>query len=523
MKNNVIEKSTIQEKILNGVKLLEEVVSSTMGPGGKLVCLNDKNVLNKKILTKDGVSVAREVRSEDPVENLAISIAQEHIEKVVSLVGDGTTTNTVLLKALQENFVLNFDDTKPFNFAVYKEKMLELLNIFNNYLDKEDLRNSISTLELIERVLKTSSNNDEEIVKNISSIFKADSNALPGINLSINEVNSKTLIEEYADGYFMQAGLIDTSFVNNLSSNSFISKESSLLILSDRLENFASLQSILNSNIRCKEDLIIVASDFSNEVIIAALTNIRQKRKNIILIRSTVFGNTHKQILSDLAIYANTKVLTYNDLLRNSLIYDNDFTLGQLSYFYADLKNSTFKVEVENSVLLSERVQQLKNLLAISTNKEDRKNLELRLRNIEAKHIFIRVGGNTEAEAKEKFDRYEDAINAVQNAINEGVVLGGGIAFSKFLADTNIFSNSKYFNLDSPEVISMSKIVKQSFLAPMERISLNMFNEFFYEKYLFYINEQQALDSIKVLKVVLENAIKGHLLLIMIKGCVLND
>lgn len=452
-----------RDLLFNGIQKLCDAVSKTMGPNGKTVIIPDNTEFNKYKITKDGVSVAREISFKNAIENIGAQLVKEVAELQVDLAGDGTTTAIVLANAFIQN-LKDFDSNeinKAFDEII--PKVIEQLKLNSKELKHEDIK----------YVASISANNDIQIgdiiqqAYNFSNIIKVEE--------STNQKDTVDLI----DGMQLDVSYFSKHFVNNLKKGECVFEDPSVFIIDSKITDLLPLQGVLNSFAQSGKPLLIIAEDVSEKELRKLESNVLSGNIQLCVIKAPGFGPVRKDFLRDISDFTGAEIITViNKATTNS---------------FGKLKSC--KITKNNSLLIKhddvDVADIIENLTELSKSKELTKHdveiVNKRVENLTAKVAVIKVGGGSEIEVKERYDRYDDAVKAVACALEEGIVEGGGLAL--YWANDMIMDMFMYHEacaifkaLDTPKNIINANHVK------------NMF-------------EQNIIDPLKVTRCALENAV----------------
>ena len=475
-----------REKLILGINKLNQAVSSTLGPNGKNVIIPDiKN--NKYKVTKDGVSVAREVFFKDPIENIGAQLAKQAAEKTVEDAGDGTTTATVLTTAFVNN--LKDFDYKDINKAFDEiiPKVIEQLKLNSRELKHEDIKH----------VASISANNDLQIGELIQQAYN---------HSDIVKIEESSNIEDVLDtlpGMSLPVSYFSKHFIINQSKGTCEFTNVNTLIIDGKLEKLENFRSILELTQQPNNSLLIIVEDIHEQALRKLETFVLSQSLPICVIKSPGFSKHRKDLLQDLCDFTGSTLIT--DL---SKIYNTD-VLGKLQSCKIS-KNNSILVKDDN-IDITDKLEVLNELFKNTELTEyDKDLIKQRIEYLKGKISIIKVGGKSELEMKERFDRYDDAVKAVACALEEGIVEGGGIALSvtryTLMQDYNYFSN-------------IEKILLSTLNAPLNCINNNgaVVNT---EDNMF---EQNIIDPLKVTRCALENAASIAKVILSTEAIVLNE
>ncbi len=413
-----------QDKIYAGIEKLTKAVSSTLGASGKCVILEDH--LGKPVITKDGVSVADNITLLDPVENMGAVLLREAARKTVSEAGDGTTTATVLAKAIIDE-ANNVHDTRALKEGVYSA-----LNKVNKYL--KDISTPVDG-DMIDQVATISANNDKAIGVIIGKAFKEVKDT--GIvTMEISDEPETSV--EIVDGFQYDKGLQALHYATDKAKKIAELKNPLVLIVEDEIKTIRRIQNILEYVIKNKRSLLIIA-DADPKVHAALAMNKMKGNIEVNILQAPVYGFSQKETLEDLALLTGATVI--NENLGDDMDLIGPEHLGECT----KVKTTEAETIIQVARVPSE-VQDIVDQVKVKMEKAKveglRKQLEKRVARLSAKVAVVKVGANSEVELKEKSDRVEDAVCATKAAIKEGIVPGGGIALLN--AAQKIKSESKY-------------------------------------------------------------------------------
>jgi chaperonin GroEL len=415
-----------KNKIFEGVTKLTKAVSSTLGASGKCVILEDNN--GKPVITKDGVTVANNIVLLDPVENMGATLLKQAAQRTVSEAGDGTTTATVLARAILEEAyqALKSQSTRDLKEGINKgvEKVIA-------YLEKEAI--AVED-EMIDQVATISANNDIELGKIISDAFKAVDRT--GIVIMQETDQSDTAVE-IVEGVQYDKGLKSHHFITNKDSGSAVLDNPLVLIVESQIPNIRRIQSVLEYVIKNKRSLLVIA-DVEPQVLNTLAMNKIKGNLKINVIDLPTYGISRKEIAMDLAMLTGAKII--NEELGDDMDFIDPEFLGECIKATTTNEETILQVDKDTEEI-DAQIESIKEDLERPSFASHRTRLEIRLARLTSKMAIVKVGADSEVELKEKRDRVEDAICATKAAIKEGIVPGGGIALLN--ASTLIKSKSE--------------------------------------------------------------------------------
>jgi chaperonin GroEL len=402
-----------RNKVFEGINKLTDAVSSTLGAGGKCVMLEDHT--GKPIITKDGVTVANSIILLDPVENMGARLLKEAARNTVKEAGDGTTTATVLTRAILAEAYKVQDSA---NSRELKEGIEDAVNKVIEYL--ESIAIEVSG-DMIDNVATISTNNDKVLGKIIGDAFRAVGDN--GVVMMEPSTAEETEIE-VIEGVQYDKGLVNSNFITDHLKKTAELENPVILILESPVETIRQIQSVLEHVITNKKSLLIIG-DLEQTVLSALAMNKVKGNIKVNVINAPTYGINKKDTLNDLAILTGATIIN-EDL-------GDDMDLISVEHLGTCLKSITtdaetiLQVDESNTEVLA-LIDNIKTQLSETKAPGEVIRLERRLARLSAKVAVVKVGANSEVELKEKADRVEDAICATKAAIKEGIVPGGGIA-----------------------------------------------------------------------------------------------
>jgi len=405
---------TARSQVLAGVEKLTNAVGSTLGASGKCVILEDGNGAPQ--ITKDGVTVANSITLQDPLQNIGATLIKQAAQRTVSDAGDGTTTATVLAKAILDQATEHslLDDQR----AVRKGIDLGVEKVIK-YLNKKSRK---VTGKKIDQVATISANNDKELGKVIGEAFKLVDET--GVVMMETNEQPETVVE-LIEGVQYDRALKNNHFITNTEKGTAELENPLVLIVESVIPNVRKIQSVLEFIIKNGKSLLIIA-DVDPQVVSALAMNKKKGNIKVNIVDAPTYGISKKDVLSDLC------AVTGATLINEDL--GDDMDIIQPEHLGACIKSVTNHEETILQVDLTENTEVKETIALLEKNIKETKNpniivrLEKRLAKLKAKVATVKVGANSEIELKEKRDRVEDAICATKAAIKEGIVPGGGIA-----------------------------------------------------------------------------------------------
>ena len=448
-----------RERMLRGVDILANAVKVTLGPKGRNVVI-DKSFGAPRI-TKDGVSVAKEIELEDKFENMGAQMLREVASKTNDIAGDGTTTATVLGQAIVQEGAkavaagMNPMDLKRGIDAAVNE-------VVDNLLKKAK---KIKTSAEVAQVGTISANGETEIGKMISEAMQKVGNE--GV-ITVEEAKTADTELEVVEGMQFDRGYLSPYFVTNTEKMIADLDDPYILIHEKKLSNLQALLPVLEAVVQSSKPLLIIAEDVEGEALATLVVNKLRGGLKIAAVKAPGFGDRRKAMLEDIAILTSGQVIS--DDLGIKLENVTLDMLGRAKKVTVSKENTTIVDGAGKKPEINARVNQIKAQIEETTSDYDREKLQERLAKLAGGVAVIRVGGATEVEVKEKKDRVDDALNATRAAVEEGIVAGGGTALLRAAADIKV----KGTNPDQEAGIN---IVRRALQAPARQIATNAGDE----------------------------------------------
>lgn len=440
----ILEKDVL-DKIKEGSNLLCAAVQTTLGPNGANVILHNESGI--PYATKDGVSVAKKVFSEDPYINSIINIIRETAMKTAELAGDATTTTTILASHL-----INRGLGNGANRSYISGMNLALQHIVTE-LKKRSISIGCNSPKLLD-VAATSANNDYVIGDLVANAFKLVGDT--GTVLFEESPTNQTYLEE-SNGTIIDRGYADSSFITNNKTLTAEYSHPTFLFIDDRLDKFSKIEKILNECVKEDKDLIIFAHEFSSEVIRMLALNHYKGIIRTVPITVEGVGSSKGEYIKDIAA-----------LVGASKISENMYFGGTCLHIVVSSTNTIITVEHSDNPLFEERLDRIKALIATTTDDATKTFYQKKLAKLAGKLCTIKVGGFTPAERKERYDRVEDAVCAVRAALEEGIVPGGGITFLNIMKSLR----DKHLQFDNKVEQGYYSVI-DTLYAPIKTLAIN--------------------------------------------------
>jgi len=412
-----------RQAILRGVSKLSRAVTATLGPKGRNVVLDKK--FGSPTVTKDGVTVAKEIELEDPYENMGAQMVREVASKTSDAAGDGTTTATVLAESIyREGLKFVTSGANPIGIQRGIGKAVEAAVA---QLDK--ITKKVKDKEEIKQVATVSANWDNTIGEIIAEAM--DKVGKDG-TITVEEAKSIETTLEVVEGMQFDKGYLSPYFVTNAETMEVKMEDAYILIYEKKISSLKDLLPLLEKTARTSKPLLIIAEEVEGEALATLVVNKLRGTLNVCAVKAPGFGDRRKSMLEDIAILTGGKCIT-EDLgikLENIEIAD----LGRAKTIVVDKENTTIVEGNGKSSEIQGRVNQIRRQIEETTSDYDREKLQERLAKLAGGVAVINVGAATETEMKEKKARVEDALHATRAAVEEGIVPGGGVALLRCLA-----------------------------------------------------------------------------------------
>ena len=416
MAKQIVYGEESRQAILRGVNRLADAVRVTLGPKGRNVVLDKK--FGSPTITKDGVTVAKEIELKDPLENMGAQMVREVASKTSDIAGDGTTTATVLAQAIYREGAKNVvAGANPMEVKRGIEKAVDAI-VESLKTQKRDVKG-----HMIAQVGTISANGDETIGKIIAEAM--DKVGKDGV-ITVEEAKTLETSLDVVEGMQFDRGYLSPYFVTDPERMEVVVENPVILIHEKKISSMKDLLPVLEQVARASRPLIIVAEDVEGEALATLVVNKLRGTLQACAVKAPGFGDRRKAMLEDIAILTGGRAIT-EDLgikLENIKIED----LGKAKKVTIDKDNTTIVEGAGGKQAIEGRVKQLRTQIGETTSDYDREKLQERLAKLVGGVAVIKVGAATETEMKEKKARVEDAMHATKAAVEEGIVAGGGVA-----------------------------------------------------------------------------------------------
>ena len=410
-----------RESLKNGLDALADAVKVTLGPKGRNVLLQKQS--GTPHITKDGVSVAKEIELEDVFENMGAQLVKEVASKTADEAGDGTTTATVLAQDIAR---LGFDAVNNGTNPVYlKRGMDEAVKLVATELGKQAITIGNDS-DKIKQVATISSNNDSTIGELISNAF--DKVGTDGV-ITVEESKGIETSMELVEGMQFDRGYVSPHFITDVEKTNAVMETPYILLYDGRISSMKDILPLLEQVSQQNKSLVIISDDLEGEALGTLVVNKLRGILNICVVKSPAFGDRKKQMMEDIAILTGGTFITSDvGLTLEDTTID---MLGTAEKITIGSDSTTIVNGGGDGEALTERIQQIKSQIENSTSDYDKEKLQERLAKLSGGVAVLYIGAGSEVELKEKKDRVDDALQATRAAIEEGIVEGGGIALLK--------------------------------------------------------------------------------------------
>ncbi len=446
-----------REKLRSGVDALANAVKVTLGPKGRNVVIQKS--FGAPQITKDGVTVAKEVELEDAVENMGAQMVKEVASKTADIAGDGTTTATVLAQAMINAGLKNVTaGANPMDLKRGIDKAVKVV-IGNLHEQSEVVGDDFSK---IQQIASISANNDEEIGTLIADAMKRVSK--DGV-ITVEEAKGTDTYVEEVLGMQFDRGYLSPYFVTNAEDMTAEYDSPYILIHDKKISNMQDIVPILEKVVQSGRPLLIIAEDIESQALGVLVVNRLRAQLKVVAVKAPGFGDRRKAMLEDIAILTGGTVISEEKGYKlDSVELDH---LGSCEKITIDKDNTTVVDGHGDEEQITARINQIKQQIESTTSDYDREKLQERLAKLSGGVAVLYVGAATEVEMKEKKDRVDDALHATRAAVEEGIVAGGGVALVRSIAKI-----AELQGVNEDETIGIA-IVKKALEAPLRIISDN--------------------------------------------------
>ncbi|MFZ9939112.1 MAG: chaperonin GroEL [Bacteroidetes bacterium] len=446
-----------RDALKRGVDALADAVKVTLGPKGRNVVIDKK--FGAPTVTKDGVTVAREIELKDPVENMGAQLVKEVASKTADQAGDGTTTATVLAQAIVKSGLKNVAaGANPMDLkrGIDKAVAASVKSLRSLSMEVGD------DFGKIEQIASISANNDAVIGKLIADAMRRVTKE--GV-ITVEEAKSTETYVDVVEGMQFDRGYVSPYFVTNADKMEAELENPYILIYDKKVSAMKELLPVLEKVVQTGRPLLIIAEDIDGEALATLVVNKIRGSLKIAAVKAPGFGDRRKAMLEDIAVLTGGTVISEE---RGYKLENADLTyLGRAEKVSIDKDNTTIVNGAGNSDDIKARVNQIKAQIETTTSDYDREKLQERLAKLAGGVAVLYVGAATEVEMKEKKDRIDDALHATRAAVEEGVVPGGGVAFIRAIKALDRVS------VENEDERTGVNIVKRALEEPLRQIAEN--------------------------------------------------
>jgi chaperonin GroEL len=442
--------------LLRGVEKLAKAVKATLGPSGRNVILDKK--FGSPTITKDGVTVAKEIELEDPYENMGAQLVREVASKTSDIAGDGTTTATVLAESIYKEGLRNV--TAGANPTSLQRGIMKAVDAIVEELKK--ISKKVSDRTEIAQVATVSANWDKTIGEIIADAM--DKVGKDG-TITVEEAKSIETTLEVVEGMQFDKGYLSPYFVTNAEAMEAVLENPYILIHEKKISSLKDMLPLLEKVAKAGRPLLIIAEDVEGEALATLVVNKLRGTLQVCAVKAPGFGDRRKAMLEDIAVLTGGRCIT-EDLgikLENVKLEE----LGRTKRATIDKENTTIVEGEGKQVDIKGRIAQIRRQIEETTSDYDREKLQERLAKLAGGVAVINVGAATETEMKEKKARVEDALHATRAAVEEGIVAGGGVAY---LRTQKVLDNIK--DLEADEKVGVA-IVRRAVEEPTRQLADN--------------------------------------------------
>lgn len=501
-----------RNKLYEGVKQLNDAVKVTMGPRGRNVLIQKS--YGAPSITKDGVSVAKEIELAEPIANMGAQLVKEVASKTADAAGDGTTTATVLAYSIFKEGLRNITaGANPIEVKRGMDKASEAIIIELKKASKK-----VGGKDEIAQVATISANSDEKIGKLIAEAMEK-----VGKDGVITVEEAKGINDELSvvEGMQFDRGYLSPYFVTNPDKMTIQLENAYVLLTDKKISSMKDILPLLEATMKGGKPLLIIAEDIEGEALTTLVVNKLRGVLNVAAVKAPGFGDRRKEMLKDIATLTGGQVISeeLGKTLENAEISD----LGQAARIVIDKDNTTIVDGKGESSDVKDRIAQIKTQIEATTSDYDKEKLQERLAKLSGGVAVIKVGAASEVEMKEKKDRVDDALSATKAAVEEGIVIGGGAALIRATQKVSL-------KLSGDELIGY-EIIRRAIKAPLVQIAINagydggvVANEVEKGKETFGFNASNGeyvdmfkagiIDPLKVARIALQNAVSVSSLLL---------
>ena len=448
--------TSARDRIKKGVDKLANAVKVTLGPKGRNVILDKK--FGAPTITKDGVTVAKEIELKDPIENMGAQLVKEVASKTADAAGDGTTTATVLAQAIYSHGIKNVAaGANPMDLKRGIDKAVDAV--------VESLKKQSKTIKgshEITQVATISSNNDHEIGKMIATAMEKVGK--DGV-ITVEEAKGTETEVKTVEGMQFDRGYLSPYFVTNTEKMEADLESPYILIYDKKISSMKELLPILETTAQTGKPLLIIAEEVEGEALATLVVNKIRGALRVAAVKAPGFGDRRKAMLEDIAVLTGGKVISEETGMK---LEDAKLdSLGRAEKINIDKDNTTIVNGAGKKAEITGRINQIKSQIESTTSDYDREKLQERLAKLSGGVAILYIGAVTEVEMKEKKDRVDDALHATRAAVQEGIVPGGGVAYIRAI------DSLKALAVDNDDQSTGVNIIRLALEAPLRTIAEN--------------------------------------------------
>lgn len=456
MAKKIVFDTDARDRLKKGVDTLADAVKVTLGPKGRNVILDKK--FGSPAVTKDGITVAKEIELKDAIENMGAQLVKEVASKTADSAGDGTTTATVLAQAIFANGIKNVAaGANPMDLKRGIDKAVAAV-VENLKKQSKPISNSSE----IAQVATISANSDEEIGKMISNAMEKVGR--DGV-ITVEEARGTETEVKTVEGMQFDRGYLSPYFVTNTEKMEAELENAFILIYDKKISSMKELLPILEATAQTGKPLLIIAEDVDGEALATLVVNKIRGALRVAAVKAPGFGDRRKAMLEDIAILTGGTVISEERgyKLENATLH----YLGKAEKIIIDKDNTTIVNGAGKAEEIQGRINQIKAQIEVTTSDYDKEKLQERLAKLSGGVAILYIGAATEVEMKEKKDRVDDALHATRAAVQEGIVAGGGVALIRAIP---ALDNVKVANEDQATGVN---IIRMALEAPLRTIVAN--------------------------------------------------
>ncbi|MCK4251691.1 chaperonin GroEL [candidate division WOR-3 bacterium] len=444
-----------RRSILKGLQILSDTVKITLGPKGRNVVLEKK--FGSPTITKDGVTVAKEIDLEDKFENMGAQMVKEVASKTSDVAGDGTTTATILAEAIYREGLKTV--TAGANAMEVKKGIEKAVETVIKGL--KSISNPIKGAEDISQIATISANNDETIGAKIAEAM--DKVGKDGV-ITVEEAKGIETTVDVVEGMQFDRGYLSPYFITNPDRMECILEDAYILLYEKKISAMKDLLPLLEKTAQKGKPILLICEEVEGEALATLVVNKIRGTLLCAAVKAPGYGDRRRAMLEDIAVLTNGKLISEDIGLKLENVQVSD--LGQAKRITIDKENTTIIEGAGKKTDLQARIQQIRNEMEETTSDYDKEKLQERLAKLAGGVAVLNVGAATEVEMKEKKARVEDALHATRAAVEEGVVPGGGVAFLRTLPDL------EKMKLPGDQQIGIN-IVKRALEEPTRQLATN--------------------------------------------------